>query len=79
MKINDVFKSFLNKGVQLDVSVLDGEVVLIQGTKESLKMLGNLFLSLSESDEEKVQISPRGAGSTFFKKKSKLGIYLNKI
>jgi hypothetical protein len=77
--INDVFKEYLNKQVQLNIRVLEDEVVLVQGNKESLKLLGTLLLTLAESDEEKIQISPRGAGSTFFDKGSKLGIYINKI
>ena len=78
-QIDDVFKIFLNKKVELNVRILEDEVVLIQGNKESLKLLGTLFLTLAEGDEEKIQVSPRDAGSTFFNKKSELGIYINKI
>ncbi|MDD9951829.1 MAG: hypothetical protein OXT67_09715 [Zetaproteobacteria bacterium] len=78
--INDITSKYADKGVSLSFSILEDELVLIQGSKVSLEFLGNLLLTLaSSSDESSVQLSPRGAGKHFFDDQSKLGLYLNKV
>lgn len=77
-KINDVLDNFENENVEINIDLLDDDFVLIEGDSKTLAFLGNLFLTLSKSNDGNIHLSPTGSGQLFFNKKSKLGIYINR-
>lgn len=55
-------------------------IILVKGSENSLKMFAAFILAIAEGpDDDGVSISPNGAGSVFFDKKSEFGIYVEKI
>jgi len=55
------------------------DFILIEGTKESLIFLSNLFAAQSKANDDGFHLSPFGAGSHLFSKKSTKGIYIHRI
>ena len=56
--------------------------VVIQANRHSIKALGELLVAISEQAEDtnfNFDLSPDGAGSTYFKDGSELGIYVDVV
>lgn len=78
MTPDQVCDSYSRRGVSLSISLLDDEVVLIEGDRVSLEFLGELIKSQSLFDKDcGFSIEPRGAGSVFFQEGSPLGVYIH--
>jgi hypothetical protein len=77
-KFNDVCKKYASKKVKVKVWV-DKETVFIEGTENSLRFLGELFLAQSKKNQDcGFGIGPKSAGSSFFSKDSTFGIYIHR-
>ena len=57
----------------------DRSYVLIEGDKIAFKFLSGLFDALARVKDCGFQIAPDGAGSAFFRRGSKLGLYLHRL
>ena len=80
MSPDDLCERYADRGVSLSLSLLDDEMVLIQGDRASLEFLADLIKAQAcfENDSG-FAIQPQGAGSTFFGMGSKLGIYIHRV
>jgi hypothetical protein len=56
-----------------------GNFILLEGNKAAFEFLGRLFLAHAKAHDCGFQISPKGAGSAFFKKGSTFGLYLHRL
>ena len=70
---------FSRRKTDLVVRKLDRDTVLIEGTPAGLEFLGNLFLAQARFSDCGFQLGPRQAGSAFFKKSSKFGLYIHRF
>ena len=69
-----------DRGVDLSISLLDDDMVLIEGDKGSLEFLVDLIRAQAGFEGYSgFAIQPRGAGSVFFGTGSKLGIYIHRV
>ncbi len=67
------------RDVALNVSKLDRDTVLIEGSRESLQFLSCLILAQANFEEDcGFHIGPRGPGNVFFSNAARLGIYLHR-
>jgi hypothetical protein len=57
----------------------DKSYVLIEGNKAAFQFLRDLFAAHVDDDDCGFQIAPNGPGNAFFKKGSKLGLYLHRL
>jgi len=58
----------------------DETFVLIEGDKAAFHFLSDLFAAHAEFDKDcGLQMAPNNAGNAFFKKGSKLGLYLHRL
>ena len=56
-----------------------GDVILIEGTRESLEFLGRLITAQANAHDDGFQISPHGAGNRFFDSDAEKGFYLRRL
>ncbi len=76
---DDICSNATEKGVKIRMEQRNG-FVLIEGRKEDLMFLGELFSAIANDQREgRFQIYPDGAGSLLFDDGSNVGIYINKI
>ena len=80
---DDVCARFAKKGM-LKVALLPaddrgGDYILLEGSAAAYEFLGRLFLAHAKAHDCGFQISPKGAGSTLFKKGSAFGLYLHRL
>ena len=80
---NDVRARFAKRGM-LKVALLPadddgGDYILLEGSAAVYEFLGRLFLAHAKAHDCGFQISPKGAGSTLFKKGSAFGLYLHRL
>jgi hypothetical protein len=78
---NQVCVRASQRNVKLTVKQLpeDKSYVLIEGDKAAFQFLSNLFAAHAEDEDCGFQIAPNGPGNAFFKKGSKLGLYLHRL
>jgi hypothetical protein len=78
---NDIIHIFWRRKnrPKLRVRKLDRNTVLIEGTSAAFEFLGRFLLAHSQEEDCKTWISPKGAGSVWFTKDSKLGLYLHRL
>jgi hypothetical protein len=79
MRPDDVCERYAGRNVKLSLSLLDGDMVLIEGDRSSLEFLAELIQAQARFESDTgFSIQPNGAGRVFFKNDSKLGIYLHR-
>jgi hypothetical protein len=85
---DEICDAYAKKKVRLELRVLGddesdpNQLILIQGSRTALEMLSELIASVARDESSKISsfsLSPRGAGSTHFKKSSQFGIYINRV
>jgi hypothetical protein len=75
---DDVCEQHYGTYMNLSMRPLDGETILLEGNSHSLEFLAKLILAQTGFEEDcGFQISPTGAGSSFFAAGSK-GIYIHR-
>ncbi|MEO6196260.1 MAG: hypothetical protein ABIS20_24835 [Thermoanaerobaculia bacterium] len=80
MSPDEVCNSYSDRDVQLSIRVLEGDVVLLEGDKRSLEFLAELIKEQAAFEKDDgFSIEPNGAGSKFFTKSSRLGIYIHRV
>jgi hypothetical protein len=57
----------------------DPTYVLIEGDKDAFKFLARLFSAHAEAEDCGFDIGPKAAGRAWFKRGSKLGLYLHRL
>jgi hypothetical protein len=57
----------------------DPSYVLIEGDKNAFKFLSHVFSAHAEADDCGFDLHPKAAGNLWFKKGSKLGLYLHRL
>lgn len=72
-----VCDEYAERSVRLQVKDL-GEVVLIEGNRESLEFLAKLIAAQAATHDDGFEISPNGAGSLFFDPASEKGFYIHR-
>ena len=80
---DDMCARFAKRGM-LKVALLPaddrgGDYILLEGSAAAYEFLGRLFLAHAKAHDCGFQISPKGAGSTLFKKGSAFGLYLHRL
>jgi len=69
---------YANLGVKISVRPLDEYSVLIEGSSQALRFLGELFLAQAGFDQDcSFAISPRGPGGALFTDNARLGICIH--
>ena len=54
-------------------------LALFEGDPRALEFLGKLFLAQATFADDGFQISPRGPGERLFKRRSQLGLYIQRV
>jgi len=69
------------RGIKITIKSLpeDESYVLIEGNKAAFQFLSDLFAAHAQDEDCGFQIAPNGPGNAFFKKGSKLGLYLHRL
>jgi hypothetical protein len=76
---DEVCSYFADQGVQITSRLEDG-YLLLEGTEEALRFLGELFIAQSEFTKDcGFEIAPDGPGSDLFKEGSDTGIYIHRL
>lgn len=79
MNVNKVLENSNANKIELNIRMLEDQV-LIEGTEETLSFLSKLINAHANKDEDcGIQLSPNGAGKSFFNKESEYGIYIHRI
>jgi hypothetical protein len=79
MSPDEVCARYFEKGVRLTVAELDEETILIEGSREGLRFLGELLIAQADFEKDDgFQISPFGAGHGLFTKEATRGIYIRR-
>jgi len=77
---DEVCDKYTDLGVKITVTDLDPDVVLIEGTREGLEFLAELFWAQAhDSEDDAKQLWPTGPGSALFTKTSTRGFYIRRI
>jgi len=76
---NSVFAKYRKKSPKLNVEKLEDNCILIEGDRLTLEFLGEVIMvhARNKSKDCGIQFEPKGAGSKFFSKKSKFGLYIH--
>lgn len=79
-----VAENYSGLKVGINLGLIDGDgdgddpLLLIEGSPIALRMIAELIMAVADSGQNTdFSISPNGAGSVHFAKKSKYGIYIN--
>lgn len=75
---DEVARMYAPKDPKLTIRVLDDEHLLIEGSSEALRMLGELLAAVAASEDCGFQISPSGPGSALFSEEATMGVYLHR-
>lgn len=76
---DNICDKYSEMNINLKISV-KRMTVFIEGDEVSLKFLSELIKTQSEfKKDDGFQISPTGAGSTFFRQKKGYGIYIHRL
>jgi hypothetical protein len=76
MKPDDICKEYSDTQCNLAIEKYK-DYIVIKGNKESLEFIGKLLIAQATYEkDDSFQIAPKGAGSYFFSKKSKYGVYI---
>jgi hypothetical protein len=78
MKPDDVCREYASRPIRLQVRDLGG-AILIEGTSETLRFLGEILIAQSEAKDNGFEIGPRGPGEYFFDRHAELGFYIHRI
>lgn len=78
MTPDSVCADYSLKDVKLVVRQLDDDVILIEGSRETLTFLGNLLLAQAVAEDAGFEISPLGPGSRFFAESAEIGLYIHR-
>lgn len=77
MKPDDVCEKYSDSIIKLSI-LKNKNFIVIKGDSCSLKFLSELISAQADTlTNSGFSISPKGAGSSYFVKKSKLGLYIN--
>ena len=77
---DEVCANYAGRKVKITVRAMEDDLVLLEGDREALEFLGNLFLA--QAHDERCchkSLQPDGAGSAFFTDTSNLGIYIHRL
>ena len=78
MSPDEVCAKYADLNVKISITDLE-DFVLIKGTKEGLKFLGELLLAQANFRDSGFQMSPSGAGNALFTADSTRGLYIERI
>ncbi|MCF8355225.1 MAG: hypothetical protein K9H48_12310 [Melioribacteraceae bacterium] len=79
MKVNKILENSNTEKIELNIRILEDQV-LIEGTEETLSFLSKVINALACQEEDcGLQLSPNGAGKSFFSKESEYGIYIHRL
>lgn len=71
---------YASSGGQITCRLLDEKTVLLEGTRESLRFLGELMIAQADFVQDcGFQIEPGGAGVRLFSPNSDCGIYVHRL
>ena len=79
MSPEDVVSKYEPSGVQIKTFESDDDVLVIEGTKESLMFVSELFAAQAQATGGGYCISPLGAGRAWFAPGSTKGIYIHLV
>ena len=87
MSPDEVIDKYESKKIKIEMKYIQPEdggcaLVYIKGDTNTLKMISDIFGSVSEGKDEfgsRFHLSPDGAGYGYFTKESNIGIYIEKI
>jgi hypothetical protein len=79
MTPDEVCISYADRNVKITCRLMD-DLVLLEGDRDTLEFLGNLFLAQAYDERScKKSIGPNSAGNAFFAGESNLGIYIHRL
>ena len=78
MTPDEVCRKYSESGLQIQVTEKD-ETVVIEGSAKSLMFLSRLFAAQSKATDDSFEISPFGAGRSWFAAGSTKGIDIRRI
>jgi hypothetical protein len=80
MKTDEICEEYSTNDIKINIMDVD-DMIIIEGTSDTLKFLGNLLLAHANGnfDDCGFSISPTGAGSIFFDNNSVKGLYIHRI
>jgi hypothetical protein len=80
MTRDEVCASYAERNVKITCRLLDDDLILIEGDRDGLEFLGNLFLAqANDACNCHDSLQPNGAGSAFFTAASNRGIYIHRL
>jgi hypothetical protein len=80
MTPDEICEKFAAREVKITCRMLEDDLVLLEGTREGLEMLGNLILAQAKFDQDcGIELSPIGAGSALFNRNSDKGICIHRV
>jgi len=80
MSPDEVCGKYADLGIKITVTDLDKDVVLVEGTKEGLEFLAELFWAQAhDTEDDAKQLWPTGPGNILFTEKSTRGFYIRRI
>lgn len=65
--------------VRIKITEIDGDMIVIEGTREALLFLSALFAAQAGFSDDGFQLSPCGAGAALFAPESTKGLYIHRI
>ena len=79
MRPDDVCREYSGRVIKLIIRNLDDDLVLVEGTAETLEFFGKLLLAQSRAQDDGFEISPNGPGAYFFDPASEKGVYIHRL
>ena len=80
MTPDEVCEKYAEQEIKITCRMLEDNHVLLEGSRESLEFLGNLFLAQAKFEQDcGIELSPNGAGSALFDRNSDKGIYIHRL
>ncbi|MDM8527342.1 hypothetical protein QUF58_03950 [Anaerolineales bacterium HSG24] len=76
---DDICEQHATQNSKITVRMLDDDMVLVEGTAQSLEFMGELFLAIAQAKDTGFQLSPTGAGKLFFTAESSHGLYIHRL
>ena len=77
--LGDVLAGARNVKFTVKLIEEDEPYILVEGDKASFKFLSDLFDAHARDEGCGFQLAPNGPGSAFFKRGSRLGLYLHRL
>lgn len=80
MSVDNICKMYAKKRIKIKLTI-ENDMVIIEGKASAFEFLGNLFLAHSKGNSLDCgfQMSPFGAGKSYFESNSTNGLYLHRI